>query len=235
MNSIYLYGTIGEDWWDDMAMTAGQFTKELNAYGGEPVDIFVNSPGGNVFDGSTIYSAIKRYPGRVTAHIDGLAASAASYCILSADEVLVSPSATMMIHNAWISATGSAEELRETADVLEKLDSTITGIYRSKTGMGQDEIERMMLAETWMTAAECVEMGFADGFGEDKAIAAHVNKALFARYKHVPVFADAAVGSACNGAARIGGEGSGDAPKRPEGASFVVINSKLYKIGEEDA
>lgn len=235
MNSIYLYGTIGEDWWDDMAVTAGQFIRELNAFGGEAVDIFVNSPGGNVFDGSAIYSAIQRYPGRVTAHIDGLAASAASYCILSADEVLVSPSATMMIHNAWANACGNADALRDTADSLEKLDGTIAGIYRIKTGMGDAEVTAMMEAETWMTAEECVEKGFADGYGEDKAIAAHVNKALFARYKHAPESLNAHDDhAACNGGEKIASEESSDALVSPTGAFFTVIDSHIYKIGEKE-
>lgn len=247
MNSIYLYGTIGEDWWDDNAVSAGEFVKQLNAFGGEPVDIFVNSSGGSAFDGSAIYSAISRYSGKVTAHIDGLAASAASFCILSADEVIVSPSAMVMIHNAWTYAVGNAVELREMADSLEKLDETITGIYERKTGMSAEEIAALMRAETWMTAEEAIEMGFADTLVETAPVAANVNVRMFAMFKNAPDLGQQAAPQAqaapVETASRNAGEtitertmkAEGEAPDGSTGAGYVVVNGRIYQKGKKDA
>lgn len=186
MNRIYLYGTIGDDWWDEESMSAARFVKELEAFGGEPVDIFVNSCGGNVFDGCAIYTAIERYEGRVTVHIDGLAASAASYCILSADEVLVSTSATMMIHDPFMLTCGNAEELRSAAEELEKLATTIKAIYAKETGMDEAKIATLMSAETWFTAEEAIECGLADGYCTAKKVTNAYNEKLLANFKHVP-------------------------------------------------
>lgn len=248
MNSIYLYGTIGEDWWDENAVSAGEFVKQLNAFNGEPVHIFVNSSGGSAFDGSAIYSAITRYTGKVTAHIDGLAASAASFCILSADEVIVSPSAMMMIHNAWTYAAGNAIELREMADSLEKLDETITGIYTRKTGMSAEEVAAMMRVETWMTAEEAIEMGFADTMGDAANVSANVNARMFAMFKNPPDFAKNAApepaASVEEPASSNAGEtiseqtmkAEGEAPDGSTGAGWVVVNGRIYpKKGKKDA
>lgn len=248
MNSIYLYGTIGEDWWDENSVTAAQFVKQLNAFGGEPVDIFVNSPGGSVFDGSAIYTAIQRYEGRVCAHIDGLAASAASYCILSADEVLISPSATMMIHDPFMYAQGSADELRAAADALDKLGLTIRNIYVNKTGMPEAEIADLMAAETWFTAEEAISCGLADGYCEAVSVSNNYNKKLLAQYKHVPdaLSAQGDAGNtaqasaepaaqekpACNTEKTIAGD---DAEPATAGKPKVaVFDGRIYEIGEQE-
>lgn len=186
MNSIYLYGTIGEDWWDSNSVPAADFVKQLNAFGGEPVDIYINSYGGSVFDACAIYSAIQRYEGHVRAFVDGLAASAASFCALSADEVLISPSGTVMIHDPLMIAAGNAKELRAAADELDIAAQTIRNIYASKTGKDDAEIAEAMAAETWFTAAEAIEYGLADGYCQEKKIAAAYNKKAFAFFKNVP-------------------------------------------------
>lgn len=238
MNVILLYGTIGEDFWSNDNVTAAQFAKKLAEFGGEPVDIYVNSAGGNVFDGSAIYSAIQRYSGHVRVFIDGLAASAASYCILSADEVLISPSATMMIHNAFIYTQGNAEELRETAVTLDKLDETIAGIYQAKTGMSAEEVNSLMEAETWFTAGEAVAHGLADGFCEAKEVSNAYDKHLLASYKHVPQqLLDVTnqkplkqeTEPACNTEKTITEEGS-DEPTRP---AYAVVDGTIFKLGEK--
>ena len=207
----------------------------------------MNSSGGSAFDGSAIYSAISRYPGKVTAHIDGLAASAASFCILSADEVIVSPSAMVMIHNAWAYAAGNAVELRELADSLEKLDETITGIYERKTGMSAEEIAAMMRVETWMTASEALEMGFADTMGEGKEVAANINARLFACFKNAPKFPEAPAAPAaleqgetatCKAGEKIieqTAQAEGEAPAGSTGTGYVVVNARIYEKGSKDA
>lgn len=186
MSDIYLYGTIGDDFWDDNSISAAQFVQMLNDCNGDDVDIYVNSCGGNVFDGCAIYTAIERYEGRVRAHIDGLAASAASYCILSADEVLVSDSATMMIHDPFMLTCGNAAELRSAAEELEKLATTIKGIYAKETNMDEAEIAALMEAETWFTAEEAIACGLADGSCEGKKVSNAYNEKMLATFKHVP-------------------------------------------------
>lgn len=241
MNKIFLYGTIGEDWWDENAVSAGEFVKQLEAFNGEEVHVFVNSSGGSAFDGSAIYSAIMRYPGRVVAHIDGIAASAASFCILSADEVIISPSAMMMIHNAWTYTAGNASELRSVAESLEKLDETITGIYVRKTGIDSATIAAMMNAETWLTADECVEQGFADSMDESSpAIEANINKRMFAMFKNAPEFAihqepPASEGetetATCKGDATIINqtEAKDEASDSSTGTGYCVIAGRIYE------
>lgn len=223
MNAIYIYGTIGQDWWDDDAISAGEFVTQLNSFAGEDVDVYVNSPGGDAFDGSAIYSAIQAYPGRVTAHIDGLAASSASFCVLSADEVVISPSALVMVHCAWTYAQGNATALRDTAGTLEKLDQTIAGIYARKSGMEADEALALMEVETWMSAEEAVEAGLCDSLSEDMAIAAHVNKKLFAMYRNAPEI------ESCNGGKKIEAKDGGNVPEQPTGQTFAVIDGHVYQ------
>ena len=233
MNEIYLYGTIGKDYWDsENSMPASRFVKLLNGFGGEPVDVFVNSPGGSVFEGAAIYTAIKRYKGRVRAFVDGLAASAASYCILSADEVLISPSATMMIHDPFMYAQGNADELRSAADSLDKLGETICSIYCEKTEMDDVEIQRLMAEETWFTAAEAVACGLADGYCDEKAVSNSYDARVMSQYKHVPEFVSAGEAAACNGEKRMSGEGSGEEAPEGEEPAFAVVNGRVYKIGE---
>lgn len=234
MNAIYLYGTIGDDWWDDESMPAAKFVKLLNGFGGEPVDIFVNSPGGSVFDGSAIYTAIQRYEGHVRAFIDGLAASAASYCILSADEVLISPSATMMIHDPFMYAQGNAEELRSAADSLDKLAETIRSIYAAKSDMDEEEIKNLMSAETWFTAAEAIACGLADGYCEEKAVSNSYNERLMAQFKHVPNGLSAATKPTCNDETTIAREGTGEQAPEAKKPAFTVVNGKVYQIGEKE-
>jgi len=246
---IYMYGPIGSSWWDETATSAADFVKQLDEIGGEDIDIFVNSSGGDVFDGYAIYSAIARYEGKVTVHVDGLAASAASYCILSADEVLMSPSALMMIHKAWVFANGNADDLRNTAETLDKLDADIVGIYAKKTCKQRDEILEMMEAETWLTADEAVDMGFADGLCEQFAAEACVDRRMLSAFKNAPASIARACGDgsdernddgdteqdpACNPGEIIENDEpeDGDAPFEPAGLAYELVNGKIYKVKE---
>ncbi|MFR3876809.1 MAG: head maturation protease, ClpP-related [Collinsella sp.] len=127
--TVYLYGTIGSDFWSsEESNTAKNFAKELDGLKGKPVDIRIDSLGGDVYEGFAIASAIQRYKGETTAHIDGIAASAASYIAMMADKVVMSSFAQLMIHDAWTYAQGNAQELADVVSQLAALDSTIAGI-----------------------------------------------------------------------------------------------------------
>ena len=161
MADIYVYGPIGDSW-DPEAMTAAEFARQLRAAGDEDVTVHVNSAGGDVFDANAMAELVRAREGRVTAVIEDLAASAASYFALTADEVLMNPSAMLMVHNPWASCVGSSAEMRSTADLLDKVRATIVRQYVSKTGLPEADVEELMDAETWMDARKAVELGFAD-------------------------------------------------------------------------
>lgn len=185
MHDINVYGFIGDSWGED-DMTAAQFSKELKDAAGEPVTIHVNSGGGDVFDANTMAELLRAYPGDSTCIIEGLAASAASYFALTADKVVIGDSALMMIHNPYSYSGGTAEDLRKTADFLDKVKQTIVNQYVRKTGKSEDEISNLMDAETWFTADEAVENGFADSLVEMEPVAACISPEQMAKFKNAP-------------------------------------------------
>ena len=182
---VYLYGTIGQDWWGE-GNSALDFARDLDALAPRDIELRVNSGGGDFFEGTSIHSAITRYPGKVTAHVDGLAASAASFLILAADEVVMTEASFMMIHNAWTICVANAAELRSTADRLDAVDEQQVGIYDRNSVKEADEIRDAMAAETWLTAEQCVEWGFASRIEEGLKAAACVSRDMAKHYAHVP-------------------------------------------------
>ena len=161
-SNLYLDGDIAnETWWGD-EVTPEAFRTELRQMKGN-LTVHINSPGGDVFAGVTIYNALKDYhKGKVTVKVDGLAASIASVVAMAGDEIIMSPGAMMMIHNPWSMGVGSSDELRKAADTLDKIKDAILPIYADRTGLDEDEVQALMDAETWMSAEKAVELGFAD-------------------------------------------------------------------------
>ena len=128
----------------------------------QPVTVEIASNGGDVFAGSEIYSLLKGYDNDVTVNIVGLAASAASVIAMAGDTVKIAPTAQIMIHKAWTDSQGNADDLEHQANVLGTIDQSIANAYVNKTGMDQDELLQMMSNETWLTAKDAVDKGFAD-------------------------------------------------------------------------
>lgn len=155
---VYVYDVIDANW----GASAKVLIEALNTADGKPVHMHINSPGGDVFEARAMVSAIRGYSGKVTAHIDGLAASAATYLALSAEFVNISDGALFMVHNSWTMAWGNKSELRDTADLLDKVDGTIAADYMRKTGADAEQVAAWMDAETWFTAEEAKEAGFVD-------------------------------------------------------------------------
>lgn len=136
--------------------------EQCKAEGAKALNIYVNSGGGNVFEGASIHSAIARFQGPKTVYVDGVAASIAHWIAMAGDKVCVSPASWMMVHMPGGLGRGSAEDMRKAADFLDKIRDGMVEGYAQRTGQDAASILAMMEAETWMTGKECVEKGFAD-------------------------------------------------------------------------
>ncbi|MEC2131825.1 Clp protease ClpP [Brevibacillus centrosporus] len=165
--STWLY-----DWLNMPYISASKISKELDEARGDDVELYINSGGGSVFAGSEGYTILKEYPGKVTAKITGVAASAASFLAMSADEIMMSPTAQMMIHNAATWTDGDKNTHSSNTNMLHGTDVAITNAYRLKTGRSMDELLDLMNKTTWMNAQQAVELGFADGilFDEENSL-----------------------------------------------------------------
>jgi ATP-dependent Clp protease protease subunit len=171
---ILLYGLIGQDWFGEGNSSKG-FAKDLKALGDvKTIDLRIDSEGGDVFTGKAIYSLLNDHTAEIVVHVDGLAASAASFIAMVGDTIEMAEGAFMMIHDCWSFAIGNAAELRKTADLLDKVNDTIIEVYVGRTGAKDTDVRKWMADETWMTAKECVKLGFADKINENLKVAASV-------------------------------------------------------------
>ena len=160
---IYIYGDIGESFFDEEAQTAATIRNQLSALGDvKDITVRINSRGGNVFDGLAIYNLLKDHPAAVLVKIDGLAASAASIIAMAGDIVAMPKTAQMMIHDPWMLAVGNSRDMRKAADILDEIRDSMLGAYLDKTGMPEEEVRQLVEDETWMGAARAIELGFAD-------------------------------------------------------------------------
>ncbi|MBR2582442.1 MAG: Clp protease ClpP [Oscillospiraceae bacterium] len=150
-----------EVWWGD-EVTPKAFKAELNSKKGD-LTVWINSPGGDCFAASQIYTMLKEYKGKVTVKIDGIAASAASVIAMAGDEVLMAPTAMMMIHNPLADVRGNKADMEQAISVLEEVKESIVNAYEIKTGLQRAHISRLMDEETWMNARKAMELKFADG------------------------------------------------------------------------
>lgn len=144
-------------------LTASDFIKALEPLSEvKAITLRINSPGGSVFDGLAIYNALKRHPATITAVVDGIAASMASVILMAADKVVMPENALLMVHNPSAAAAGTADEMRKTAEALDKARDSLVTAYSLKTQMAPEALADLMAAETWLSAAEAVAAGFAD-------------------------------------------------------------------------
>lgn len=142
---------------------SGQIVEALAAVpDATTINVYINSPGGDVFEATAIYNTLKQHPAPVNVYIQGLAASAASYIAMAGDNITMGEGTFMMIHNAWTVAAGNAQDMRNQALFLDKIDGEIAGIYARRTGMEMKQVQKLMRDETWMTAEEAVNLRFAD-------------------------------------------------------------------------
>ncbi len=160
-SKIYLYGTVGYD------IDSNYMRMALDEASDGDLELRINSGGGDVFEGQAIYSLLESWKtttgNRVIVYIDGIAASVASVIAMAGSDIQMSSNALMMIHNPWTpAAVGGADDLRDLANVLDKIRETIVTVYETRSGIDRDAIGLMMDEETWFTAAEAVNFGFAD-------------------------------------------------------------------------
>lgn len=177
--SLYIYGDVegdSYDWWTgdviESETSANHFRNELAKYpNAQQIDIFINSYGGSVFEGTAIYNQLKRHTAHKTVYIDGFACSIASVIAMAGDEIVMPRNALMMIHNMWMGVYGNATELRKAADDLDTINAAGRAAYLERAGekLSEDQLVGMMDDETWLTAAQCIEYGLADRYAEQDA------------------------------------------------------------------
>jgi ATP-dependent protease ClpP protease subunit len=174
--SLHLYGVIGA-YWD--GIDASEVVPAIRALDVDTIDLFVNSPGGNVYDGIAIRNALRQHSAHVVVTIDGLAASAASFIACAGDEVVMGENAEFMIHDAWGLSIGNAADMRTAADDLDRISDNIAAMYAAKAGGEASAWRDLMKAETWYTADEAVAAGLADRLDSDAPAADGTPSNLF--------------------------------------------------------
>lgn len=180
---IWLYDPIGSSMWGD-SMSAKMFQKELAALGKvDTINLRINSPGGDVFDGFSIYNQLKAHPATVVVDIDGIAASIASIIAMAGDSIRIAKNAMMMIHDPQGVAIGTADEMQRTAALLNTVKGNLVDTYVDRTGNKADQVETWMADETWLTSDACVQYGFADVVTEDSKVTAFFD---FNNFRKVP-------------------------------------------------
>ncbi len=162
----------------------GVSAKEFLAELGELKDakrltLRINSPGGSVFDGIAIYNALKRHPAHVTVVVEGIAASIASVIVCAGDEVVMPENAMLMLHEPSAVVSGTADDLLTMAAALEKMRASLVSAYREKSGLPGGQIEDLLSRETWLSASEALEMGFADRIEQPVRMAARFDISAF--------------------------------------------------------
>ena len=163
--TIYLYDAIvSDDYFGGVSATS--FVKALAETTAKTIHLRINCPGGDVFAGQAMAQALREKPAKCIAHIDGYAASAASWVAIACDESVISEGGMVMIHQAQTVAARNEDDLRESADLLEKDDNIIVDSYDKATGQSREQIVEWMQAETWFSAQEAVDAGFADKIAE---------------------------------------------------------------------
>ena len=160
--TITIYDAIGVDYWTGDGVTAKRIAGALRGMGAGPVTVAINSPGGDMFEGLTIYNLLREHKGAVTIKVLGLAASAASVIAMAGDTVQIARAGFLMIHNAWVVAVGNRNDLRDVADTLEPFDRAMASIYAARTGDTDKAMQQLMDAESWIGGSDAIAQGFAD-------------------------------------------------------------------------
>ena len=176
---LYVYGYVEPDGWDfwtgskvESETSADHFREAMAQYpNATEIEIYINSLGGDVVEGTAIYNQLRRHPAHKTVYVDGFAASIASVIAMAGDEVVMPANTLMMVHNMSQHVWGNPSQLRKAADDLDVINSTGREAYLQKAGdkLSRERLVEMMDAETWLPARECVELGLADRIADDKS------------------------------------------------------------------
>lgn len=163
---LCIYEAIGEAFG---GVSSKAIADQLGACQAKQLDVFISSEGGDSFEGLAIFNMISRFPGKKTTCVDGIAASAASIILMAGDERLAMPNSQVMIHSPWSIGAGTAADLRQLADVLEKADGNIADLYAKRCGLKAEDVRAMMAATTYFTADEALAGGLVDRVCEPMA------------------------------------------------------------------
>ena len=161
-NIITMFDVIGEDFWSGGGITAKGVAAQLRAIGDRPVEVQINSPGGDMFEGIAIYNVLREHSQEVTVKVMGMAASAASIIAMAGDRIEIGAASFLMIHNCWVLAIGNRHDMAETAEWLAPFDTAMAEVYAARSGRPLTEIQAWMDAETYMSGSTAVERGLAD-------------------------------------------------------------------------
>ena len=171
MTEIIIYGDIGENLFGD-GVTAKSVKAQLDDASGD-ISVRLNSPGGDVFEGFAIYNLLDQHDGNVEVTVDGMAASAASVVMMAGSKITMSANSLAMIHDPWTLSVGGADDMRATADLLDKVKASIITTYMTRTSLPESTVMDMMRAETWFNANEAIAHGFAHEVAQSNQAAAY--------------------------------------------------------------
>jgi len=223
---IVIYDEIGKSFWGEDTVSAKSFLDDLTALGDVAnITLRINSPGGDVFDGVAIHNSIKNHKAKVTAHVDGIAASAASFIAMAADKIVMPANAFLLIHGASGMSWGNAEDMRAVADDLDRIDKSLTATYVSRAKSTTAKVKALMREDRLMDAAEAKSWGFADEVTSEKKMAARFSLRLLPQ-------------AAAEKFRAATGEGQGDPPPpalEPEVSEGLPVASPTPPIQEPDA
>ncbi|MET3658160.1 head maturation protease, ClpP-related [Sporosarcina psychrophila] len=187
---VFIYGEITKYAWEEYGeVSSTSFKNELDELGEvDVINLYINSPGGSVFEGVAIHNMLKRHKARIIVRVDALAASIASVIAMAGDEIRMPKNSMMMIHNPWTFAIGNAAELRKQADDLDRIGQSAIQSYLQKASEKIDEetLKHLLDAETWLSADDAFSYGLCDVVEVANEMAASISGDLFAKYKNVP-------------------------------------------------
>lgn len=161
-NIITMFEDIGEDFWTGGGITAKKVAAQLRAIGDRPVEVQLNSPGGDMFEGIAIYNVLREHPQQITVKVMGMAASAASVIAMAGNTIEIGVSSFIMIHNCWVMAMGNRHDLAAVSEWLAPFDQAMVDLYAMRTGATPADVAKWMDGESWMSGMTAIERGFAD-------------------------------------------------------------------------
>lgn len=181
---IFIYEDVGDSFFG--GITAKQFADDLKGLGSvKTINLHINSSGGDVFDGLAIYRLLVENEAKVISFIDGLAASIASVIAMAGNEIRISQSGFLMVHEAWGRVIGNSTDMMEMAAILEKTTNSVADVYIKRTKKKKEKVYQWLKAETWFNAEEAIANGFADTMMENLQVAAHVDMSKH-NFKNLP-------------------------------------------------
>lgn len=159
--NLLIYGPLGEGQ-GEHAIMAANVVQQIQDFRGQSINVYINSPGGIVYEGLAIYNVLRRHPARKTVRIDGICASAATIVAMAGDRIIAADNATLMVHAVYNTVRGDAADMRKEAEVLDQLTDTLVNLYVQRTGRPRAEVAGWVAEETWFTAGEALRLGLVD-------------------------------------------------------------------------